>query len=64
MSEEGEEGEGEDSLEPKELELIVLGCSRQNGFVVTSSCALQLWQTTAVLLRVSQACGQTLCFTA
>lgn len=59
MTEEREEGEGEDSLEPKELELTVLRCSRQNGFFVTSSCALQLWQTTVVLLGVSQAYGQT-----
>lgn len=54
----GEEGEGE--AEPKELELTVLGCSRQSGFVLTSSCALQLWQTTVALLRVSEACVQTL----
>lgn len=64
MTGEGEEGEGEDSSEPMELELTVLVFSRQNGFVVTSSSALQLWQTPVTPLRVSQACSNSQYFTA
>lgn len=40
--------------------MSLAAAGRQNGFVVTSSCTLQPWQTTAVLLTVFQACVQTL----
>lgn len=58
----GEEGGGEDHLGLKELGLIVLDAAgRQNGFVATSSCTLQPWQTVVVPL-MSQARVQTLRF--
>lgn len=66
MTGESEERKGEDSLEPKELELAVLGCSRQTEWLCCNIqlCPAALADNRNALKSVTSMCSNSQYFTA